>query len=114
MWCSVGCDLVMFARQSNDCSNSEAILQRSFVGHKKALASVKILLHVRASECFECYVWILFQYTMLIGSPPFQGRSCHNDSANDIMSRIKTGEFRMDSVEWDDISSEAKRLIKGK
>lgn len=61
-----------------------------------------------------CFLWLLcFQYTMLIGSPPFQGRSCQTDCANDIIGRIKNGEFRMDSAEWDDISSEAKRLIKG-
>lgn len=50
---------------------------------------------------------------MLIGSPPFQSRAFNSECVNDIVGKIKNGDFRMDGPEWTEVSSEAKRLIKG-
>jgi len=49
---------------------------------------------------------------MLIGRPPFQV-GCKNDSAAAIMQRIKNGDFCMENSDWDRVSEEAKKLIKG-
>ena len=56
---------------------------------------------------------LTLQYTMLTGKPPFQGQRCDDDAAADITQRIKGGQFRMDTEEWDVVSDEAKKLIKG-
>lgn len=57
----------------------------------------------------------MLQYTMLTGKPPFYlGGTDHNrrDMLN-MMRRIKAGSFRVDTIEWQYISEEAKNLIKG-
>ena len=48
---------------------------------------------------------------MLSGKAPFQSSS--NDSAADIMSRIKGGEFSLNGKEWEAVSDQAKQVIQG-
>lgn len=55
----------------------------------------------------------IFQYTMLSGRAPFQSRSKDDTSAS-IIARIKDGSFDMSGPEWISVSSQAKKLIKGK
>ena len=50
---------------------------------------------------------------MLSGKAPFQ-RSSRDDSAAAIMHRIKGGDFHLEGSEWQSVSDEAKKLIKGK
>ena len=49
---------------------------------------------------------------MLSGKVPFQSRS-RDDTAAKIMQRIKGGEFKLKGADWEKVSDEAKRLIKG-
>lgn len=50
---------------------------------------------------------------MLSGRAPFQSRSKDDTSAS-IIARIKDGSFDMSGPEWVSVSSQAKKLIKGK
>lgn len=49
---------------------------------------------------------------MLSGKVPFQ-RSSRDRSAESIMRKIRGGEFSVRGKEWDTVSDEAKKLIKG-
>ena len=51
---------------------------------------------------------------MLSGHVPFQTKSgSRNNSASEIMKRIKDGDFSLEGEEWDTVSSAAKDLIQG-
>uniref|UniRef100_A0ABM0GV30 Calcium/calmodulin-dependent protein kinase type II subunit beta-like n=1 Tax=Saccoglossus kowalevskii TaxID=10224 RepID=A0ABM0GV30_SACKO len=64
----------------------------------------------------SCDLWSLgvIMYTMLSGNVPFQKSSRGaNDSASDIMQRIKEGDFTFKGEEWNTVSQQAKSLIQG-
>ena len=46
-------------------------------------------------------------YTLLCGYPPFCG-----DDDNEILKEVMKGKYDFDGEEWDDISRDAKDLIK--
>ena len=50
------------------------------------------------------------QYTMLSGHAPFYGQSL---STEEIMERIRAGQFSMEGPEWTDVSPLARDLIEG-
>ena len=50
---------------------------------------------------------------MLSGRPPFLTLRSHEDSASSIMTRIKTGDFKMDDDVWRGVSTVAKSIVKG-
>ena len=57
--------------------------------------------------------FILFlhlQYTMLCGHAPFYGQSL---STEEIMERIRAGQFSFDTPEWIRVSQAAKSIIEG-
>lgn len=66
------------------------------------------------------YFLILFvlcvQYTMLSGQVPFQcqGKSLTHTSAEEIMKKIKQGDFSFEGEAWRNVSQQAKDLIQGK
>ena len=49
---------------------------------------------------------------MLSGKAPFQSRS-RDDSAANIMKKIKEGVFSVSGKEWSAVSDDAKKLIQG-
>lgn len=51
-------------------------------------------------------------FTMLSGKVPFNARST-NQTANDIISKIKTAEFSFEDPVWNSVSDLAKDLISG-
>jgi len=56
------------------------------------------------------------QYTMLTGKPPFLDIGYHELSDStmlDMMQRIKAGSYSQDTSEWQCISEDAKKLIRG-
>lgn len=57
----------------------------------------------------KCDVWSagVIMYIILCGYPPFNGE---ND--NEILAKIKTGKFTFPEEEWEEVSSDAKDLIK--
>lgn len=61
-----------------------------------------------------CDWWSLgvIMYTMLSGRAPFQSQ-CKDDRNEDIIVRIKEGNFNMSGPEWVSVSSQAKKIIKG-
>jgi len=61
-----------------------------------------------------CDWWSLgvIMYTMLSGRAPFQSQ-CKDDTNEDIIARIKEGNFNMSGPEWVSVSSQAKKIIKG-
>ncbi|PIO31253.1 hypothetical protein AB205_0038800 [Aquarana catesbeiana] len=81
-------------------------------------------LHYAAPELLNdngydesCDLWSLgvILYTMLSGQVPFQ---CHDRmvtyaTAEDIMKKIKQGDFSFDGDSWKNVSQEAKDLIQG-
>ncbi|XP_069807148.1 ribosomal protein S6 kinase alpha-5 [Dendropsophus ebraccatus] len=81
-------------------------------------------LHYAAPELLNasgydesCDLWSLgvILYTMLSGQVPFQ---CHEKtlmctSAEDIMKKIKQGDFSFEGESWKNVSQEAKDLIQG-
>ena len=50
------------------------------------------------------------QYTMLCGNAPFYGQSL---STEEIMERIRAGQFSFDAPEWARVSRAAKSIIEG-
>ena len=50
------------------------------------------------------------QYTMLCGNAPFYGQSL---STEEIMERIRAGQFSFDAPEWARVSQAAKSIIEG-
>ena len=57
----------------------------------------------------KCDIWSIgvVMYVLLCGYPPFNGA---NDKA--IIESVLKGKYSLDEPEWDDISEEAKDLIK--
>lgn len=64
---------------------------------------------------FCVYVFCL-QYTMLSGQVPFQcqEKSLTHTSAEEIMKKIKHGDFSFEGEAWRNVSQQAKDLIQGK
>jgi len=57
----------------------------------------------------KCDLWSagVIMYILLCGSPPFYG-----NSDEEIYNKVKEGKYSMKSQEWDDISEDAKDLIR--
>lgn len=57
----------------------------------------------------------LFQYTMLSGQVPFQcqEKKPAHTSAEEIMKKIKQGDFSFEGEAWRNVSEQAKELIQG-
>lgn len=54
------------------------------------------------------------QYTMLSGKAPFQNSNrSRNSNAQEVMDRIRAGEFKLSGPSWDVVSSDAKAIIRG-
>ncbi|XP_030071159.1 ribosomal protein S6 kinase alpha-5 [Microcaecilia unicolor] len=81
-------------------------------------------LHYAAPELLNdngydesCDLWSLgvILYTMLSGQVPFQSqeKSLTWSSAEEIMKKIKTGDFSFEGEAWKNVSQEAKDLIQG-
>lgn len=60
-------------------------------------------------------VFLCLQYTMLSGQVPFQCRekSLTHTSAEEIMKKIKQGDFSFEGEAWRNVSQQAKDLIQG-
>jgi len=46
-------------------------------------------------------------YTMLAGHPPFEG-----EYVSDVIDKIKSGKFDLESKPWDEVSDDAKDLVR--
>lgn len=59
------------------------------------------------------FLWL--QYTMLSGQVPFQcqEKSLTHTSAEEIMKKIKQGDFSFEGEAWRNVSQQAKDLIQG-
>jgi calcium-dependent protein kinase len=57
----------------------------------------------------KCDIWScgVIMYILLCGSPPFYG-----DTDEEIYAKVREGKFSLDGEEWDEISDEAKDLLK--
>lgn len=62
-----------------------------------------------------CVLFFHLQYTMLSGQVPFQcqGKSLTHTSAEEIMKKIKQGDFSFEGEAWRNVSQQAKDLIQG-
>lgn len=60
----------------------------------------------------KCSCLSVSQYTMLSGRAPFQDQQ-QEDTADNIMKKIRGGEFSMSGPEWQAVSDSAKDLIQG-
>ncbi|VDN58053.1 unnamed protein product [Dracunculus medinensis] len=60
----------------------------------------------------QCDLWSLgvILFTMLSGNVPFHARR-KDESATDIMTRIRNAQFSFDGPQWREVSTEAKTLI---
>lgn len=60
--------------------------------------------------------FLCLQYTMLSGQVPFQcqEKSLTHTSAEEIMKKIKHGDFSFEGEAWRNVSQQAKDLIQGK
>uniref|UniRef100_A0A0N5AVM8 Ribosomal protein S6 kinase n=1 Tax=Syphacia muris TaxID=451379 RepID=A0A0N5AVM8_9BILA len=113
-----------------DSKDSDAKLRLVDFGFARILPSTNanlttpcFTLHYAAPEVFEqddqlpqyneqCDLWSLgvILYTMLSGNVPFHAHS-KDESASDIMLRIRKAQFSFDGHQWSGISLEAKKLI---
>lgn len=66
-----------------------------------------------AKSFASCCVFL--QYTMLSGQVPFQcqEKSLTHTSAEEIMKKIKQGDFSFQGEAWRNVSQQAKELIQG-
>lgn len=83
-----------------------------FVSHQSKLLSHLVQTtqtHARVCVC------VLLQYTMLSGQVPFQcqEKSLTHTSAEEIMKKIKHGDFSFEGEAWRNVSQQAKDLIQG-
>ncbi|KAG8449054.1 hypothetical protein GDO86_015925 [Hymenochirus boettgeri] len=114
---------------TDECDNSEIkIIDFGFARLKppdnQPLKTPCFTLHYAAPELLNdngydesCDLWSfgVILYTMLSGQVPFQ---CHEKallctSAEDIMKKIKRGDFSFEGEPWKNVSQEAKDLIQG-
>lgn len=63
---------------------------------------------IEGSYSEKCDVWSvgIILYILLAGEPPFNG-----NTDQEIVERIKEGDFVMDGPRWEEVSDEAKDLI---
>jgi hypothetical protein len=54
-----------------------------------------------------------FKYTMLSGQVPFQRNDSRSNTAANIMTRIKMGDFKFEGHQWSAVSQQARDLIQG-
>eukprot|EP00933_Yihiella_yeosuensis_P034131 TRINITY_DN27667_c0_g1_i1.p1 TRINITY_DN27667_c0_g1~~TRINITY_DN27667_c0_g1_i1.p1 ORF type:complete len:498 (+),score=94.47 TRINITY_DN27667_c0_g1_i1:94-1587(+) len=64
---------------------------------------------LRGSYDQQCDVWScgVIMYVLLCGYPPFWG-----DTDADVLSKVRLGNFTFNAADWNDISSDAKELIR--
>lgn len=91
------------------CQKGHFLLLMRIVRARFSQAKVSVSLSV----CL-CVFWCL-QYTMLSGQVPFQCRekSLTHTSAEEIMKKIKQGDFSFEGEPWRNVSQQAKDLIQG-
>lgn len=60
-------------------------------------------------------LFLCLQYTMLSGQVPFQcqEKTLTHTSAEEIMQKIKQGDFSFEGEAWRNVSQQAKDLIQG-
>lgn len=66
-------------------------------------------------QCVNSVFLLFLQYTMLSGQVPFQcqEKSLTHTSAEEIMKKIKQGDFSFEGEAWRNVSQQAKDLIQG-
>ena len=64
---------------------------------------------LKGSYGIECDLWScgVIMYIMLVGYPPFDGKN-----NKEILKRIETGAFKINGEDWENISEDAKDLIR--
>ncbi|CAL4143131.1 unnamed protein product, partial [Meganyctiphanes norvegica] len=105
-----------FARMVPDGDSDSCMKTPCFTLHYAAPEVLRQAVHQGTSQGYDktCDWWSLgvIMYTMLSGRAPFQSQS-KNDTNEDIIARIKEGNFNMSGPEWVSVSSQAKKIIKG-